>query len=221
MADTAAKADAIGLEARFSSLVGKPIFWVLLCGTIAVSSIVRAVSHTLPKPPALKLPLSSFVLTDQKGRSFGSADLKGRVWVADFVFTNCPSVCPKLTERMAKIQHRTRNLGEAFHLVTITVDPENDTPERLAKYAAAYHADPSRWSFLTGSLGDVEGTVVRGFKIAMGKDPDKDSAGLFSIFHGEKLVLVDADGAIRGYYDADDAGADDLIRDADILVNVR
>jgi protein SCO1/2 len=215
------KAAPLGLEARVSALVGKPLFWVLFCGAIALFPIVRALSRTVPKPPALKLPLASFVLTDQRGHPFGSADLQGRVWVADFVFTSCPSVCPKLTKRMAQIQHRARNLGDSFHLVTITVDPENDTPERLAAYATAYHANPSRWSFLTGNLSDIEGTVVKGFKIAMGKDQAPDGSGLFSIFHGEKIVLVDADGAIRGYYEADDAGIDDLLRDADVLINTR
>src|SRR5271154_6798529 len=122
---------------------------------------------------------------------------------------------------MAQIQRRARNLGQAFHLVTFTVDPENDTPERLAAYAASYHADPSRWTFLTGSLASIETTVVKGFKIAMGREPADDGSTLFSIFHGEKLVLVDADGVIRGYYDADDAGTDDLLRDADILANLR
>jgi protein SCO1 len=194
---------------------------VIFVGMIALFPIVRAITHPVPKPPALKLPLPSFVLTDQKGHPFGLHDLEGRVWVADFVFTSCPTVCPKLTQRMARIQHRARHLGEAFHLVTFTVDPENDTPARLASYATSYHADPSRWSFLTGNLGDVETTVVKGFKIAMGKEPVEDGSGIFSIFHGEKLVLVDGAGAIRGYYDADDEGTDDLLSAADVLVNTR
>jgi protein SCO1/2 len=210
-----------GLESRLSALVARPLFWALFVGIMALIPIVRAVRHPVPNPPALKLALPAFVLTDQRGRQFGLEDLKGRVWVADFVFTSCPSVCPALTKRMARIQHRARHLGQAFHLVTFTVDPETDTPARLAQYAAGYHADPSRWSFLTGSLADIEGTVVKGFKIAMGKEPIGDGGSLFTIFHGEKLVLVDADGMIRGYYDADDGGVDDLLRDTDILVNTR
>jgi protein SCO1 len=218
---TAAGGGPTTLEARFSALVGKPIFWFLLVGLIAVFPIVRAVRHPVPKPPQLRLPLPGFLLTDQRGKPFGLDDLKGRVWVADFVFTSCPIACPKLTERMAKIQRRSRGLGQAFHLVTFTVDPENDTPERLASYATSYHADPSRWSFLTGSLGSIEATVVKGFKIAMGKEPVAEGSTLFTIFHGEKLVLVDGEGSIRGYYDADDAGVDDLLADADILANMR
>jgi protein SCO1 len=221
MTDTAIPTRPSPFEARLSALVGRPLFWLVFVGLIALFPIVRALRHPVPKPPALKIPLASFVLTDQRGRPFGLDDLKGRVWVADFVFLSCPSVCPELTRRMAKIQHRARNLGEAFHLVTITVDPENDTPARLASYATSYHADPSRWSFLTGNLGDIETTVVKGFKIAMGKEPSSEGSSLFSIFHGEKLVLVDGDGAIRGYYDADDAGVDDLLANADVLINAR
>ena len=223
MSDTAipTRPSPHGLEARISALVGKPLFWFTLVGLLALFPIVRALRHPVPAPPALKLPLASFALTDQRGHPFGLDDLKGRVWVADFVFLSCPTVCPKLTARMAKIQHRARNLGEAFHLVTFTVDPENDTPARLASYATSYHADPTRWSFVTGPLGDVETTVVKGFKIAMGKEPLADGSSLFSIFHGEKLVLVDGQGFIRGYYDADDEGVDDLLSAADVLVNIR
>jgi protein SCO1/2 len=209
------------LEARIASVVGRPVFWAAFCGMMALVPVVHALRHPVPPPPSLKLPLAGFTLTDQRGKSYGSEDLKGRVWVADFVFTSCPVVCPKLTTRMAQIQRRARHLGDAFHLVTFTVDPENDTPARLATYATSYHADPSRWSFLTGSLGEIETTVVKGFKIAMGKEPAEGNAGLLTIFHGEKLVLVDAEGQIRGYYDADDAGIDDMLRQTEILVNTR
>lgn len=207
-------------EPRYAAIAGKPWFWALFVGLIAAITITRAVLRKLPEAPKLKLPLAAFELVDQRGHSIGLAELRGKVWVADFVFTSCPTVCPKLTTRMAKIQHRSRNLGDAFHLVTFTVDPENDTPARLAQYAATYHADPSRWSFLTGQLGDLETTVVKGFKIAMGKEELSPGSGIFTIFHGEKLVLVDAEGMIRGYYDADDEGTDALLRDADILVNL-
>jgi protein SCO1/2 len=210
-----------GFEAKIAALSGKPVFWLLLVLTIMGISIGRAVTRELPKPPALKLPLASFELTNQRNQRVTLADLRGKVWVADFVFTSCPTVCPKLTKDMARIQHRTKNLGQAFNLVTFTVDPENDTPERLAAYAAQYHADPTRWIFLTGKLGDVETTIVKGFKIAMGKEETEKGSGIFTIFHGEKLVLVDQEGMIRGYYDADDDGIKALIRDADILVNLR
>ncbi|MEP7122049.1 MAG: SCO family protein [Byssovorax sp.] len=215
--------DAVGnaAQARASRLTGSRWFWIIAIGIVFLLPIGRALANHMPEPPAMKLALPDFVLTDQHNKPYGLADLKGRVWAADFVFTSCPTVCPKLTAQMQQLQHRSRNLGDAFHMVTFTVDPENDTPERLAAYATTYHADPRRWSFLTGSLGDIETTVVKGFKLAMGKDEVPAGSGLFSIFHGEKLVLVDDAGFIRGYYDADDEGLTHLLHDAGIIINVR
>lgn len=209
------------IQARISALVGKPWFWALGIAFIFLLPLGSALGRSVPKPPAMKLPLPAFTLQNERGEPFGSEDLKGRIWVADFVFTSCPSVCPKLTKRMFEIQHRTRNMGDAFRLVTFTVDPENDTPERLAAYAKTYRANPRKWTFLTGSLGDVETTVVKGFKLAMGKEEMEPGSGLFSIFHGERLVLVDAEGNIRGYYEATDEGIDEMLHNVGILANVR
>lgn len=210
---------AASVHAFIARIVGSPKGWAILLALFCVVPIGRTLAREVPKPPALKMPLPAFELTNQRGERVTLETFRGKVWVADFVFTSCPIVCPKLTQRMVQIQHRSRNLGDAFHLVTFTVDPENDTPERLAAYAASYHANPGRWSFLTGSLGDLETTVVKGFKLAMGKE--ETSPGIFSIFHGERLVLVDQDAAIRGYYEATDGGVSDLMRDIGILVNVR
>jgi protein SCO1/2 len=199
-------------------LVIQPKFWLLFVAVLVLAPMVRTMTREMPKPPAMKLQLPDYKLTNERGEPFGSAELRGRIYVADFVFTTCPTVCPKLTERMQRIQHRSRNLGPAFQLVTFTVDPENDTAEVLNAYARGVHANPARWTFLTGPLGDVETTVVKGFKLAMGKEQVGD--GIFSIFHGERFVLVDQDGAIRGYYDATDAGVDALLRDAGLLANL-
>jgi protein SCO1/2 len=219
--DQVLAASGAAIQARVSRLVSSRLFWAIAIGLVFLFPIARGVGLHPPAPPAMKIQLPAFQLTDQRGQPFGSADLRGRIWVADFVFTSCPTVCPKLTHRMQVIAHRARNLGDAFHLVTFTVDPENDTPERLAAYARTYHADESRWTFLTGPLGDVEATVVKGFKLAMGKEELPAGSGLFSIFHGEKLVLVDDAGFIRGYYDADDEGIDHLMHDAGVIANVR
>jgi protein SCO1 len=218
-AASAAVRIARSIERRAKALVGRPLFWVLALALFFLVPISRtlAIGRAAPPPPALKLPLPSFELTDQHGRRFGLADLKGKIWVADFVFTSCPTVCPKLTKRMTEVQNRGKNLGDAFHLVTFTVDPENDTPDKLRAYAESFHVNQRRWSFLTGPLGEMETTVIKGFKIAMGKD--EEVPGIFSIFHGERLVLVDPEGNIRGYYEADDEGIDRLMVDMNLVVN--
>jgi protein SCO1/2 len=208
-------------KSRLAALVGNPLFWVIILGLLFIVPVGRTLALDAPAAPKLSLPLPPFTLTNEEGQPYGLADLRGHVWVADFIFTSCPTVCPKLTQRMAVIQHRARNLGDAFRLVSFTVDPENDTPARLEAYARSYHANPYRWKFLTGSNADVEQTIVKGFKIAMGKEESVPGNGIFSIFHGEKFVLVDDKGAIRGYYDAEDEDIDRLMRDIGILVNGR
>jgi protein SCO1 len=211
--------DRSGRAQRIAArLAGTPLFWLLLLGIIFVVPLGRTLARDVPQGPSMRVPLPEFQLTDQRGEPFGLAKLRGKVWVADFIFTSCGVVCPKLTKRMAELQHRTRNLGDAFHLVSFTVDPDNDTPERLAAYAREYRASPHRWTFLTGTLGDIETTVVKGFKTAMGKE--EADPGIFSIFHGERFVLVDRKGAIRGYYEATDEGLDQLVRDIGIISNL-
>lgn len=206
------------VQRALASLVGKPAFWLTWVLVLMIGVVGRSMARELPKPPQLKLALPAFHLVDQDGKPFGSSDLVGKIWVADFIFTSCPTVCPKLTERMVRIQHRTRNLGDAFHLVSFTVDPENDTPEKLRAFASLYHPNMRRWSFVTGSLADIEGTVIKGFKIAMGKE--ETAPGLFGIFHGERFVLVDQQGAIRGYYENSDESIDKLMLDISILANM-
>lgn len=196
----------------------RPLFWVALAslvGLVALFFVSRA-ARTSAAPPAIRIPLPAFELTDQRGQRFGLEQLRGRVWIADFIFTTCPTVCPKLTQRMKEIELRSRDLGDGLHLATFTVDPENDTPEVLAAYAASNGLPLERWTLLTGPLEQIESTVVGGFKIAMGKK--ESSPGIFSIFHGERLVLVDKEGAIRGYYEANDEGIAAILRDAGALV---
>jgi protein SCO1/2 len=186
---------------------------VALVATLTVGRAILA--RPAPTPPPLSVPLPAWALQNERGERFGSADLAGKVYVADFVFTSCPTVCPKLTQRMRELDRRTRRLGDRFHLITFTIDPENDTPERLAAYALLHQADPARWTFVTGPLDRIESTVVKGFGIAMGKEA---SGGIMSIFHGEHLVLVDQKGTIRGYYEADDEGVAKLAAHAELLL---
>jgi protein SCO1 len=180
-----------------------------------------------PRPPALpdlgELP--AFSLTDQNGRPFGRDDLRGKVWVADFVFTSCSDACPRLTQRMRSIQDRLDPHG-GIGLLSITVDPERDTAEKLRQYGRTYGARDELWRFLTGSPAEVQRTVVKGFKTAMAKVPlDSDRpqtdeevrAQTFDIMHGDRLVLVDSRARIRGYYVADDPGIGSMLRAARAL----
>lgn len=208
----------MSLQARLNALVGRPLFWVVLVLGIASYPIARAVTTKLPPRLPVLGQLPDFQLVDQNGKPYGAADLRGRVWVANFIFTRCPTVCPTFTKKMFEIQKRSRNIEPAFHLVSFSVDPEHDTPEALARYARQHRASPRMWSFLTGTPDDVKRVVVDGLKVAMGREgPDSDFE---SIFHGTHFVLVDARGQIRGYYEMSDADAiDRVLRDANLLLN--
>jgi protein SCO1 len=196
-------------------LVQNPFIWAAVMGVLFGVPIYRSMTRRLTSSPAVLGGLPAFTLTDQRGKPFGSRELAGKIWVTDFFFTSCQGVCPLLSERMAEVGKRARHLGPDFHLVSISIDPERDTPERLAAYAARYGANPISWSFLTGPEAAIQATVVDGFKIGAGKERAGGSAdggaGFWEIFHGEKLVLVDRQMRIRGYFPATPEGLDKLM----------
>jgi protein SCO1 len=144
-----------------------------------------------------------FWLTDQEGRTFSEASLDGKVWVAAFMFTRCPTVCPEMVRRMRGIQAQAKERGVPLELVSFSVDPENDTPEVLRAYMQAQALDTSNWRFLTGDSAVIRSTAERGFKIGVEGTP-KAGAEHFGITHGTHLVLLDKKRTIRGYYQSSD-----------------
>ncbi|HKO93001.1 MAG TPA: SCO family protein [Polyangiaceae bacterium] len=140
-----------------------------------------------------------FWLTDQAGRSFSEQNLNGQVWVAAFMFTRCPTICPELTRRMRYLQEQAQSRNVPLHLLSFSVDPENDTPEVLRNYAAQYEANTASWSFLTGDNSVIRKAAEEGFKIGVDGTP-KPGAEHYGITHGTHLVLLDGTRTIRGYY---------------------
>lgn len=152
-------------------------------------------------PPEVLGRAPEFRLVDQRGQPFGSEELEGRPWVADFIFTRCRVSCPPLGARMAELQRRLDDgrIEPELHLVSISVDPEHDRPEVLSEYAARFGADASHWSFLTGDRSQIWELSKIGFKLPVGDNPtDTDEP----LFHSGRFVLVDRRGRIRGYYEA-------------------
>jgi len=202
-------------------LVARPLFWALACGLLFGAPLVRSVRRQLGAAPAVLAALPPFSLTDQTGHAYGTRELEGKVWVSDFIFTACQEACPLLSQRMQELGRRTKRLGPDFHLVSISVDPERDTPARLAEYAARYGASPIRWSFLTGPVAALEDAVTGGFKVGMGREAITPDGGqtFWQIFHGENLVLVDRRLRIRGYFPATSEGLDRLVEAIGRVVN--
>jgi protein SCO1/2 len=186
----------------------QPWLWTGFLALVMATPLLRAALPAPVPPPPVLGTVPQFRLVDQSGAAFGPERLAGRVWIANFVFTRCPDVCPRMTERLVGVQ---RALGERADLVSVSVDPAYDTPDRLAAFARAHGADSPRWHFLTGDSREIQEAVLRGFQIAFSRDSDD----IASITHGVHVVLVDPRGRIRGYYDSSDVDAmERLVADA-------
>ena len=164
--------------------------WGLLLLTMAGVVGIKVLSPRRSRLPLL-FPAAQFNLVDQDGKPFSSQDLRGRPWAAAFIFTHCGSSCPIMTSAMASLQ---KKLPPEVMLVSFSVDPESDTPPVLKQYAANYHADESRWRFVTGPK-DAIMAVIKDMKT-----PFQAAGDNGPIEHSENLLLVDADGQIRGNY---------------------
>ena len=144
--------------------------------------------------PVKELPeignIPQFEFTNSDGNTVTLDNLKGKVWVADFIFTTCTMACPMMTGNM-NIVHKKFKKNDNVRLVSISVYPEYDTPEVLKNYASQYDADTEKWLFLTGKEDAVKDIIRDGFKIGDYED---------IIFHSEKFALVDKKGIIRAYY---------------------
>ena len=136
-----------------------------------------------------------FQLTNQEGQPFGSDQLDGKVWVADFIFTSCRGPCPIISSRMSEMQRPLEKSD--VHLVSFTVDPKTDTPAVLHDYAERLHARSGRWDFLTGSVDAIYDLTRKGFKLAVADGSEDEGVPV----HSTRAVLVDRRGTIRGYYD--------------------
>jgi protein SCO1/2 len=155
-----------------------------------------------PELPTLgRVPAFSFV--NQDGVQVETTKLRGSVWVAAFMFTRCPTICPRITRRMRALQERAAKQAVPLRLLSFSVDPDNDTPNVLQQYARRFGADTSTWSFVTGDFTAMQKVSVDGFKLALDGRADAGAEN-FGILHGSHLVLVDRELGIRGYYRTED-----------------
>jgi protein SCO1 len=146
-----------------------------------------------PKPSLQTFnTVPAFTLTTESSAEFNSdAHLKGKVWLADFIFTTCMGPCPRMSSQMKQVQAATENLND-LRLVSFTVDPANDTPEALAAYAKRYSARPGRWFFLTGAPETLHALSMDTFMLGKVDGAQMD--------HSTRFVLVDRQGRVRKYY---------------------
>lgn len=157
-----------------------------------------AVATACGKPPSeLNWKVADFAAVNQDNQPVTLDDLKGKVWLADFIFTNCTTVCLPMTSNMASLQKQFRDAGVDVVLVSFSVDPEFDRPEVLKAYGESYGADFTNWQFLTGYTFDEIKELSEGsFKSLLQRVPDSDQFA-----HGTSFYLVNPDGVIVKRYD--------------------
>ena len=166
---------------------------ILLFGVFTVYFFQKELNR--PKLPVIG-QVKPFSLIDSQGHEFFSQQLESKVWIVDFFFTTCGDVCPMMSKHMAELS-RSFELVPAVALVSMTVNPDNDSPQVLAQYAKKYEARKN-WHFLTGPYEKIKGIAVGTFKLGSTEEP---------LFHSTYFSLVDRHGTIRGVYDGTDKEA--------------
>jgi protein SCO1/2 len=161
--------------------------------------------------PLVVRQLPDFTLTDQRDQNYGSSDLRGKVWIADFIFTRCTGTCPAITMSMTRLQEKLREnpRWKEVRIVSLSVDPSYDTPAVLADYAKTWKADKKQWLFLTGPKAKVHELIKKSFLLPVIDAPANTKE---PIIHSQRIVLVDRLGRHRGFYRAMDKKGHDGTR---------
>ena len=173
------------------------LVWIVLGAIIIAITGINLWSAFNTKPEvrteSVAISVPDFSLTNQQGESLALSDMAGKIWVADFIFTNCPTICPAMTQEMARLQ--SEFVADPVYFVSFSVDPERDTSEVLSRYAKAYGADDRRWHFLTGDKAEIYQLAEQGFFLDAGPKGGE-------ILHSPRFVLVKPDGNIHDYYNS-------------------
>jgi protein SCO1/2 len=197
----------------FKKLVRNPFFWAFILSIFALH-IIKELAMARRSAPTPMVFVSDWQLTDQNNKPFGKKDLGGKVVVADFFFTSCPTICPKLTQAMGEIHSRFLDKTDQVAFVSFTVDPETDTPEHLKAFMAKNGMDKNNWWSLTGTKQQIHDVAVNKMKLHVGeKEPVAGAAeGVYDVPHLGELVLLDQNGDLRGLFKTDSTEMSALVR---------
>ncbi len=190
------------------------VFLVAVIPSIVVPTLVCRPEHKAMPDLGIVTP---FTLVDERGQPFSDEAMRGHVTIVSFIFTRCDTICPVTAMKMSRIQDKTFDVGGKVKLVSFSVDPRYDTPEKLDAFGEKYQADPDRWRFVTGDYDKVYAVVEGPFMTSMMRLPDRPS-GVPDVAHGGYFLLVDQKLHIRGMYDSDRIHQlDELMKDARFL----
>ena len=160
--------------------------------------------------------IKPFTLTNQFGKKVSFDDLKGKVIIANFIFTSCPSICPTLTRNMKKLQDAFIKTDTIVRFISFTVDPVRDNPEKLKAFGDKFLINHDTWWMLTGSKNEIYDIALNEFKANIAQQDGVDS----NFIHTDKFFLVDKDRVLRGWYDGlDSVRLDQIIKDV-VLLNM-
>ena len=196
----------------------RPLQWLVwgILALVVAGITVLFVRQELSRQVHPKLPVigevHEFQLTNQFGVPVSLQDLRGKVWVADIIFTRCPGPCAMMTRHMSALQAelpKTDQLG----FLSLTADPQFDQPPVLKKYGETFGADQTRWMFLTGPKVDLYRLAMAGLKLSVGENPDEGVKKMEDLFiHSTRFVVLDRAGRLRAYVDGADPKCREQLR---------
>jgi protein SCO1 len=201
-----------------------PIWAGLVLVALTLLVIVVFAGLTLRRGAAQPLPvygqIADFTLTNQNAHAVSLADLRGKVWVADIIFTRCAGPCPVMTRHMKELQEALPT-GSQTKLVTLTTDPEFDTPSVLKAYGERFGANTNRWIFLTGTKPQIGRLAIDSLKLsAVEKKPEERDSDRDLFVHSTIFVVVDRQAQLRGVFETTGDGVDPKQAKAQILAAV-
>ena len=208
------------LSIKLKKIFKNPFVLAFLIGIVSLYVVKQFALMRRSAPPPLVM-VDKWELTDHFGQKFGSKDLEGKVFIANFFFTRCPTICPQLIEKMNEVRKRFEH-DEDVVFVSFSVDPAYDTPAVLRSYREKSHISANNWVFLTGSQDDMVNVVMNKMKLHVGeKEPIEGLTSadeLFDISHVAEFVLFDQDGNLRAKIPTDMTGLASMVRSAKFLI---
>ena len=186
-------------------------FIIKICISVFFVLLLTSCQEGIKDP--LNWKLEDFTARTEEGKDISLTDLKGKVWVADFIFTNCATVCPPMTANMTKLQGMLKENGLDVEMVSFSVDPSVDTPDKLKEYVMKFNGELTNWHLLTGySQEFIEEYALKNFKTIV-KKPGTNN----QVIHGTSFYLIDQEGNVVKDYDGITVPYDDMISDISIL----
>lgn len=200
-------------------IVKNPFVWAFILGCALLTVYPFMAKRNMRAAPPL-FSVGDWTLVSDANQPFGSANLKGKVVIASFIFTTCPTLCPMMTQRMKEVHEKFDRYQDKVHFISVTVDPQVDTPEVLRTYKKNYGIYAPNWTFVTGEKRDIYRLMEDQLKLHVGeKKLLEDGSEVYDIDHVAQLLLIDQKGDLRGLFATDPTSLAALERSAKYLAD--